>query len=307
VFRQDSSEAGHQPVTISSGHSLLECPRWHNGRLYASDFFAHRVLVWTDDESEVVCEVPGRPAGLGWDLDDNLLIVSMVDQRLLSFVGGALTEVADLSPYASWRCNDMVVDADGGAYVGNFGWDATLDPTIRPTSLVRVETSGDAAGEVTVVADELVCPNGMAITPDGRTLLVNETFAARVTAFDRASDGSLTNRRVWASFSERPFGTSLEAAAAGVILPDGMALCEDGAIWLADCRGSGASRVAEGGAVLDYVPTGDRATFACALGGSDRRTLYLTTARPYPLGRPAEEAVSDLRRCPVDVAGAGRP
>jgi sugar lactone lactonase YvrE len=253
----------------------------------------------------LVCEVPGRPAGLGWDLDENLLIVSMVDQCLLSFDGEELSLVADLSDYASWRCNDMVVDAVGGAYVGNFGWDASLDPTIRSTSLVRVQTSGANAGHVEVVADELVCPNGMAITPDGRTLLVNETFAARVTAFDRRADGSLTNRRVWASFSDRPFETSLEAAAARVILPDGMALCEDGTVWLADCAGTGASRVAEGGDILEYVSTADHATFACALGDTDLRTLYLTTARPYPTGRPAEEAASDLRRCRVDVAGTG--
>lgn len=302
-----SSEEERVPVTVSSGHYLLECPRWHDGRLYASDFFAHTVLAWNDGQPGVVCRVPGRPAGLGWDLDGNLLIVSMVDQCLWSFDGTALTQVADLSRYASWRCNDMVVDADGGAYVGNFGWDAAADPAIRSTALVRVETSGDAAGDVRVVADNLVCPNGMAITPDGRTLLVNETFAARVTAFERKPDGSLANRRVWASFSDRPFETSLQAAAAGVILPDGMALCEDGTVWLADCAGSGASRVAEGGAVLEYVSTGDQATFACALGGADRRTLYLTTARPYPLGRPAEEAVSELRQCRVAVPGTASP
>jgi len=299
-----SSADERVPQAVSSGHHLLECPRWHGGRLYASDFFAHTVLVWDGGQPEVVCRVPGRPAGLGWGLDGNLLIVSMVDQCLLSFDGTTLTQVADLSRYASWRCNDMVVDADGGAYVGNFGWDASIDPTIRSTALVRVETSGSAAGDVRVVADELVFPNGMAITPDGRTLLVNETFAARVTAFDREPDGSLTNRRVWASFSELPFETSLQAAAAGVILPDGMALCEDGTVWLADCAGSGVSRVAAGGSVLEYISTGDHATFACALGGADRRTLYLTTARPYPLGRPAEEAVSELRQCRVAVPGA---
>jgi sugar lactone lactonase YvrE len=300
-----TSSPQRQPTILSTDHFLLECPRWHDGRLYVSDFFAHRVLVWAGDRFELVCEVPGRPAGLGWDLDGNLLIVSMVDQRLLSFDGAALTTIAELSAYASWRCNDMVVDAAGGAYVGNFGWDASLDPTIRSTSLVRVDTKGENVGNVEVVADDLVCPNGMAITPDGGTLLVNETFAARVTAFDRQADGSLTNRRVWASFSDRSFETSLEAAAAGVILPDGMALCEDGTVWLADCAGAGASRVAEGGDVLEYVSTADHATFACALGDSDLRTLYLTTARPYPHGRPAEEAVSDLRRCRVDVAGAG--
>jgi sugar lactone lactonase YvrE len=295
------------PVTVSSGHSLLECPRWHDGRLYASDFFAHRVLVWSDEGPEIVCEVPGRPAGLGWARDGRLLIVSMIDERLLAFDGNSLSEIADLSPYASWRCNDMVVDADGGAYVGSFGWDASVDPTIRTTSLVHVRTDGPDAGEVSVVADELICPNGMAITPDGGTLLVNETFAARVTAFDRAADGSLSNRRVWASFSDRTFETSLEAADAGVLLPDGMAMCADGTVWLGDCAGSGASRVAEGGAVLEYVSTGDHSAFACALGGADRRTLYLTTARPYPLGRPAEEAVSELRRSRVDVPGAGLP
>jgi sugar lactone lactonase YvrE len=298
------SDSANTPVVMSSGHAFLEGPRWHNGQLYASDFFNHRVLRWDGDGApETVCEVPAQSSGLGWTPDGDLLVVSMTDRRLLRFDGVELVEVADLSRYATWHCNDMVVDEEGRAYVGNFGWDEATDPVIKSAVLQRV----DPDGSVHVVAEDLVCPNGMAISPDGRTLYVNETFAARVTAFDRAQDGSLTNRRTWASFTDERFTTVPEALAAGVILPDGMALDAEGAIWLADCHGSGATRVAEGGKVLDHISTQDHATFAVALGGPDRRTLFLCTTFPYGAGDPSTQHESTMRRCQVDVPGDGRP
>jgi sugar lactone lactonase YvrE len=294
----------HQVDVLSEGHTFLECPRWHDGHLYASDFFTSRVLRWAGgDGPETVCEVDGMPAGLGWAGDGTPLIVSMLNRKLLRLRDGALEEVADLFDQADWHCNDMVVDDAGGAYVGNFGWDEGSDPTIRATSLLRVAPGG----AVTVVADDLVCPNGMAITDDGTTLLVNETFAARVTAFDRASDGTLSNRRVWASFLDDPPPLLPDLLAADVVLPDGMALDAEGALWLGDCRGSGAARVAEGGEVLDFVSTGDHATFAVALGGDDGRTLYLCTNIPYGKGDWTKEHKAAMRSCRVDVPRAGRP
>ena len=291
-----------RPITVlSEGHTFLEGPRWHDGHLYASDFFSKRVLRWEGDgEPETVCEVEPMPSGLGWTPDGDLLVVSMLDRRLQRQAGGELVEVADLMDAADWHANDLVVDDAGRAYVGNFGWDEGSDPEIKSTSLLRV----DPDGSVTVAAEDLVCPNGMAITPDGATLLVSETFAARVTAFDRAPDGTLSNRRVWASFHDDPPPLLPDLLAADVMLPDGMALDAEGALWLGDCRGSGTARVAEGGEVLDFVSTGDHAAFAVALGGDDGRTLFLCTNLPYGKGDWTTAHQAAMRRCQVDVPAA---
>ena len=293
----------NRPLRIlSEGHTFLEGPRWHDGHLYASDFFTKRVLRWAGDgEPETVCEVEAMPSGLGWTEEDDLLVVSMLDRRLLRLDGDELVEVANFFDQADWHGNDMVVDDAGRAYVGNFGWDEGSDPEIKSTVLLRI----DPDGTVAVAAEDLVCPNGMAISPDGRTLFVNETFAARVTAFDRANDGTLSNRRVWASFLEEAPATLPELLAADVILPDGMALDAEGALWLGDCRGSGTARVAEGGEVLDFVSTGDHATFAVALGGEHGRTLFLATNMPYGKGDWTTAHKGAMRRCEVDVPAPG--
>jgi sugar lactone lactonase YvrE len=286
---------------ISSGHSFLEAPRWHDAALFASDFYTRQVLRWSSGGGPVeVCLVPGQPSGLGWTLDGRLLVVSMVDRRLLRLDPAGLVEVADLSRLAPWHLNDMVVDAEGRAYVGNLGWDDETDPVVVPTVLLRV----DPDGEVIIVAEDLVNPNCMAITPDGRTLLVNETFAARISAFDRAPDGSLSNRRTWAAFADRPFATVPEALASGVLLPDGIAIDAAGAVWVGDCIGTGSARVAEGGEWLDFVSTGPDATFAVALGGPERRTLYLCTGPRYDASSPAASRAGALRAIEVDVPGA---
>jgi len=288
------------PTVMSEGHTFLEAPRWHDGQLYASDFFTQRVLTWRGDgPPETVCEVSQMPSGLGWTPDGDML-VSMLDRRVLRLDDGELVEVADLNEHAPWHGNDLVADAAGGAYVGNFGWDEGSDPEIRSTVLLYV----DRAGNVSVAADDLVCPNGMAITPDGETLFVNETFAARVTAFDRADDGTLSNRRTWAAFLDQPPGTLPELLAADVILPDGMALDAEGALWLGDCRGAGTARVTEGGEIVDFVSTGDHAAFAVALGGEDGRTLFLCTNVPYGKGDWTREHKGAMRRCTVAVPAA---
>ncbi len=255
------------------------------------------MLRWDDaGRPHSVCAPAGIPAGLGWTPDGRLLVVSMEDRRLMRLEGRGLVEVADLSGHAPWHLNDMVVDAEGRAYVGNLGWDDETDPRIVSTVLLRV----DPDGAVTVAADELVNPNGMAIAPDGRTLLVAETFAARVTAFDREPDGTLTNRRTWAAFSDRSFRTLPEALGSGVVLPDGIALDAAGALWLGDCHGRGAVRVAEGGRQLDAISTAPHATFALALGGASGRTLFLCTGPPYGDGDPSSRPAGTMRR--VDVA-----
>jgi sugar lactone lactonase YvrE len=301
-----SAHAARVPTILSRGHAFLEGVRWHEGSVYASDFFKHRVLRWPGGGGppETVVEVPQQPSGLGWMPDGDLLVVSMLDRKLMRRRGEELVEVGSLWDIAGWNANDMVVDEAGRAYIGNFGWDEATYPEIESTKLARV----DPDGTVTVLADDMICPNGMAIAPDGRTLFVNETFAARVTAFDRdPADGSVSNRRVWAAFSDVPFATVPEALAAGVILPDGMTLDAEGALWLGDCHGAGAHRVVEGGEVIDFVPTDDHATFTVALGGEDLQTLFLCTTFPYGAGDPSQQHEGTMRACRVDVPGVGSP
>lgn len=278
---------------VLDGLAFAEGPRWHDGRLWFSDMHAHQVLALDPDtgETEVIVEVSTRPSGLGWRPDGTLLIVSMADRRLLALVDGELETVADLSEVASHDCNDMVVDAAGNAYVGNFGFDLH-DPEADQctTTLVLVTVDGD----VRVVADELFFPNGCVITPDGSTLVVGESFGACLTAFDIEADGSLTNRREWA----RVMGA----------VPDGICLDADGAIWMASPISHQVLRVAEGGEVLEEIRTSDeRQPFACMLGGDDGRTLFVCTAIESEPESCRRQLAGRIESARVDVAGAGLP
>jgi sugar lactone lactonase YvrE len=306
-MQEGGGAAAREVTVVGEGFSFLEGPRWHDGRLWASDFFTGRVLAFDETGGvETICALPdGMPSGLGWDRDGRLLVSSMIDRQLLRLEDdGALTPVADLSGHAAWHCNDIVVDEAGRAYVGNFGFDDAADPTLRSTALLSVAPDGG----VGIAADDVVFPNGMAITPDGGTLLLSETFAARITAFDRAPDGTLSNRRAWAEFAPEGFVTTTEACASGVPLPDGMALDADGAVWIGDAAGTGALRVGAGGEILDAVPAGEGQTvFAVALGGEDRRTLYLCAAAPYGTNDPSRDHVARLLSCRVNAPGVGRP
>jgi sugar lactone lactonase YvrE len=249
------------PVTLVEGLMFPEAPRWHEERLWFSDFFQERVFSCAADG--VLREeawVPGRPSGLGWRPDGRLLVVSMHDRRLLERDPSGLVEVADLAPYTGGPCNDLLVDRLGRAYVGNFGFDLYARETPRTTSLLRV----DPDRSVHRVAEDLLFPNGMALTPDGGTLIVAETHAQRLSAFDVDAQGGLSRRRVFADLSGA--------------FPDGLCLDAEGAIWVADARGCVVLRVREGAGVVQRVATGEQHVFACVLGGADGRTLYLCTA-----------------------------
>ena len=280
-------------VPVLDGLAFAEGPRWHEGRLWFSDMHAHRVqaLDPATGAAETIAEVPGRPSGLGWRPDGTLLVVSMTDRRLLALQDGTLAEVADLTAVAPHDCNDMVVDAAGNAYVGNFGFDLH-DPEAdqRTTTLVLVT----AEGEVRVAADELFFPNGCVITPDGATLIVGESFGACLTAFDIADDGSLVNRREWA----RVRGA----------VPDGICLDAEGAVWMASPISHQVLRVAEGGEVLDEVRTSDeRQPFACMLGGDDGRTLFVCTAIDSEPESCRRHLAGRIESAGVDVPHAGLP
>lgn len=277
------------PETLLDGLTFPEGPRWHDDRLWFSDFYNHRVVaVGLDGKAETIVTVPNIPSGLGWLPDGRLLVVSMNDRRLLRVQNGVLVTHADLSRVAGGPCNDMVVDAKGRAYVGNFGYERFKNEDAKPAKLARV----DPDGSVTVAAEDLLFPNGSVITPDGKTLIVGESMGNRLTAFDMAAGGSLSNRRIWA---ETP----------GVV-PDGICLDEEGAIWVADPRSNRVVRVRQGGAIADTVPFPGRQAFACMLGGDDRRTLFICTA---PASGPDRAGKTDgkIETQRVAVAGAGLP
>ena len=280
---------------LIEGLTFTEGPRWHDGRLYFSDFFTHRVLaVDTKGNMETIVETPQQPSGLGWSPDGSMLIVSMNDQKLLSFSNGELSEVADLSQLATNFCNDMVVDKKGNAYVGNFGFDLHAGEPIKPTNLILVRP-GEEPCEV---AENVFFPNGTVITPDDKTLIVGETFASCLTAFDINEDGTLANRRVWADLR------SIEEGYTPV--PDGICLDAEGAIWVASPSTNDVIRVQEGGALLDKVEV-DRGAFACMLGGENGNTLFISTANDSTEETCLKEKSARIEVIDVDVPRAGLP
>jgi sugar lactone lactonase YvrE len=288
---------------VSDGWSYLECPRWHEGRLWVSDFYTEKVVAIDDaGHHEVMAEVPAQPSGLGFLPDGRALIVSMRDHRILRRENdGSLVEHADLSGLVADHLNDMVVDPRGGAYVGNFGFDLMGGAPISSTTLTYVDPDGAAS----TVADDLLFPNGMVLR-DG-VLVVAETFGARLTAFDVADDGGLARRRSWARFAEPPATTDVgEAVGALPVAPDGICADADGAIWVADALHGRLLRVAEGGEILEELPTGT-GVYACMLGGEDGRTLYACAAPSFAEHerRPVREA--QLLAARVDVPHAGLP
>lgn len=276
---------------VMGGLAFPESARWHDGCLWFAEKRGHRVVKMdAEGRATTAVEVPGEPGGLGWDPEGRLLVVSMLDRRLLRIeADGAAHEVADLSEVTVGKCNDMVVDGRGRAYVGHFGYDLQRGEAAAPASLVLVR--GD--GEREVVAEGLEFPNGCVVTPDGGTLIVAETQARRLTAFDVDEDGGLGRRRVFADLAP--------------ITPDGICLDAEGCVWLADPLHKEVVRVREGGEVVERVSTGDQGAFACALGGEQRRTLYVCTYSEEASMSPDPPAVGRIDRVEVAVPGAGWP
>jgi sugar lactone lactonase YvrE len=266
-----------------------EGPRWHDGKLYFSDMHAHRVMtVDLTGKTTIVCEVPNRPSGLGWLPDDRLLIVSMIDRKLMRLERDGLKQHADLSGLASWDCNDMVVDLSGRAYVGNFGYDLHANAPQKHAELLTVTPEGQAS----VAATALQFPNGTVISPDGKTLVVGESMGRRLTAFDIAADGTLSNRRLWADIAPA--------------LPDGICLDAEGAIWMASPMTSETIRVFEGGRIAERIKT-EQMSIACALGGPDRKTLFILTAASIEPEQCRANPASRIQITQVEVPGAGLP
>jgi sugar lactone lactonase YvrE len=272
--------------TLLTGLAFGESPRWHEGRLWFSNWGAQEVVaVDLDGASEVVLRVPTTlPFCIDWLSDGRLLVVSGPEGLVLRReADGTLVTHTDLNGFSDEGWNEIVVDGRGTAYVNGGGFD--FHGGGEPAGIVALVSPDGSARQV---ADGIAFPNGMAVTPDNATLIVAESFASRLTAFDIAADGSLSDRRVWAG---------LDGGA-----PDGICIDADGAVWYGDVPNKRCVRVREGGEVLDTIEL-DRGCFACMLGGTDGRTLFMVAAEWH-----GPDAMLDAERTgQVLVAQASAP
>jgi sugar lactone lactonase YvrE len=291
---------------LADGGAFFEGPRWHQGRWWVSDFFGLAVsTVDEDGRLEEVMRVEQQPSGLGWMPDGSLLVVSMLDHRVLRrSPNGEVSVHAEVGEYCGGPLNDMVVDSRGRAYAGNFGFNVSGDAAPAPTNLVRV----DPDASVTLAAEDLWTPNGMVITPDGRTLIVGESLGSRYTAFTVEDDGSLTDRRVWAQPEPAPEPGGYEEMLARLRFgPDGCTLDADGHIWAADAAQPRCCRLAPDGQIVDEIPASDGlGIFACMLGGEDGRTLLMCAAPDF-MAAAAGARDGVLLTTTVNVPHAGLP
>lgn len=298
--------SGNEISEVAKGFTYLEGPRWHDGRLWFVDFYTFTVNAVNDDGSiEEIAVVDQQPSGLGWLPDGRMLIVSMKDRKILRReTDGSLVEHADISAHCSGHANDMVVAENGQAYVGEFGFDLMGGADHEFANVILVNTDGTSQ----VVASGLSFPNGMVITPGGKTLIINELFGNKITAFDIEADGTLGNKRDFANFGE--IGDEPNVAKrieAATIVPDGLALDAEGAVWIANTVNQKATRIVEGGKVLEEVNTAPDGIFAVALGGEDGKTLFLCAAPDWDEGARSNAREGRMLATTVDVPHAGRP
>jgi sugar lactone lactonase YvrE len=283
---------------LVTGLYFGEGPRWHNGRLWFSDFHAHAVKsVDETGDLRTELELDDQPSGLGWLPDGRLLVVAMRERAVKRLDPTGLVLHADISRLTAHLCNDMVVDGDGYAWVGNFGFD--LDAELRArglavlsdhpvTNLVRVGPDGS----VHLAAAEMHFPNGSVITPDGKTLIVAETLASCLTAFTIQADKSLSHRRVWAPLPG--------------VAPDGICLNASGQVWVANAIGPEVLLVEAGGEIVQRTAT-TQPCYACMLGGSAGKTLFAVTAASSDAQQARSSPTGKIEIVPVKTARAGWP
>lgn len=294
----DASQQHVEWTTVIEGIDFGEAPRWHEGRLWFSDFFQQTISsveVHPDGTGtrHVELEHDGRPSGLGWLPDGRLLFVSMLDRKIMRRENdGSVVEHADLSAVTGGHANDMVVSSDGTAYVGNFGFDFEGGDSVGTTTMAIVRPDGSVSAD----SHELLFPNGAVLTPSGSTLMVGETFGGQYTAFTIDDDGSLTEPRVWADVE----GTA----------PDGCTLDDEGGIWFSDAVGRQIVRVVGSGHIDDpstiRIGTPNN-TYACMLGGDDGQTLFVLTCDDSNPEVSAGTGTGALISTRVESHHAGRP
>jgi sugar lactone lactonase YvrE len=251
-----------KPTLLIDNLKFPESPRWHDSKLWFCDYATNRVMnVDLEGKVQTVLEHDDLPVAIDFTPEGTMLVVSSNQRKLLKLENDELKEVANMSNLVKHSCGDMVIDKKGRAYIGTVGLDFTTFQ-LEPSHLLLITPEGEAR----IVSDDMMFPNGMVITPDGKTLLVAESYGARLTAFTIDSDGSLSHRRAWAQFDE---SLSFEE---GRFSPDGICLDGEGAVWVSSQQQ--VLRVAEGAEVLERVGL-ELFSPACALGGSEGRTLFI--------------------------------
>lgn len=292
---------------LLEGGTFFESPRWHEGRWWVSDFYTNggRILA-IDPEGAIEREIPlEQPSGLGWLPGGDLLAVAMVAHKLMRIdADGEAVEYADLSEHTRGQANDMCVDAAGRAWVAHFGYDLYAGEAARAATLIRV----DPDGSVHAAAEGLHFPNSMMIPPPGDRLIVAETIAARLSAFTIGTDGSLSDRRVYAQIAPTPPLEEIDASYTKVGYgPDGCTLDAEGCVWAGNSLGTSIARVAPGGEILERIeaPIEGHVIYATMLGGPDGRTLLMCAAPDWRLGMDTGEALASLWTTRVEVPHHG--
>jgi sugar lactone lactonase YvrE len=283
-------------TVLADNVKFPEGPRWHDGKLWFSDYSTNQVMnADLKGNVQMVVQVPDFSTAVCWTPDGRLLVVASSTRRLLRLENDGLVEVADMSHLVPYPCGELIVDGQGRAYVGNVNYDIFSQGVgfqDEPENGLILLVTPD--GSARIVADGLAFPNGMVITPDGKTLIVAESHASRVTAFTIEADGSLSHRRIWAQFD----GGEIP------IVPDGICLDAEGAVWMASPPTREVLRVHDGGQILNRIPV-DTFPLACMLGGTDRRTLFiLTTETLNPMDSSIRGRIETVQ---VEFPGAGLP
>lgn len=276
-----------EPTLFADDFIFLEAPRWHDGQLWVPDVFDSILYrLDADGRKTVVLEgLPPRPNSIGFLPDGSLLIVSSFDRRILRVVDGKIEPYADLSQVTDHHLNDFAIDKDGRVYVGNFGYDLFGGASQQPTALHMI----DLDASIRTAATGLEFPNGAVIINGGKTFVVAETWVGRLTAFDRAPDGSLSNPRLYADIGDRH--------------PDGICADAEGAIWVPSFNTGEVIRVLEGGEITHHIQF-EGSAIACQLGGDDGKTLFCSTYRGSIPDQVAMKRFGALYTARVDV---GRP
>jgi sugar lactone lactonase YvrE len=270
------------PEPLANGFCFGEGPRWFEGLLWFSDMLGEAVHTADMRGSLTTLPLPGRsPSGLGFRPDGSLLIASTEDRQVLRYDGETVVTIADLADLAPASLGDMVVDDAGRAYIGSQAREGGV--------IVRLDPDDKA----TVVAEDLHFPNGMVITTDRKRLIVAESTGRRLSAFSIGGDGALSDRRVFADGLDGP--------------PDGIALDAEDGVWTAMTLAHQFERIVEGGEVTDRIDMGERVAIACALGGAERRTLFLLSSTDAYPQRLVGTRLSQLDAVLVDTPGAGLP
>lgn len=288
--------------TLAEGIYFGEGPRWHQGRLWFSDFYSSRVCsVGLEGDLRTELELEGRPSGLGWMPDGSLLVVRMELRAVWRrWPDGRFERHAHLADHSAFLCNDMVVDGRGRAWVGNFGFDLDAELHARgaesviadhpQTVLALVQPDGTVSDAAP--GERFSFPNGMVITPDGSTLIVGETLGGCLTAFDIGADGTLSGRREYAPTWPR--------------VPDGICLDATGAVWIANPLAPECALIAPGGEVLEVIETG-LPCYACMLGGPEGKHLFMAVAPSSDATEAAKAPRGKVLVAEVDASRAGWP